>query len=287
MCIRDRDKYDEVIVPDYTFIASANAVKMTGAKVRLVDIEEENFCLDLEKVVATSRTKAMVYVDLNGRSGNMKRVRDFCKNYDIVLIEDACQALGSKYQGKYLGTFGDFGCFSLNFWKIITTGEGGFVVTHNQEDYEKIERLKNFGRLTGGADVYEEMGFNFKFTDLQAVVGIEQLKTIKKRMIKKRKIYEWYKGKPAPKGYVPYFVELLDDRRDEIFEHLDKNGIRARKSHPPIHTQPVYSNQFGDFPVATRTSQRALWLPSYLKLNQSDINYILERIREVKNYVDV
>lgn len=273
---------DKVIVPDLTMIASANAVRMTGAEPVLVDIDPFNFCMDFESIVTikshepVTTIKAMIYVDLNGRSGNMKRLEKYCKEHDIVLIEDACQALGSKFQGKYLGTFGRFGCFSLGFHKIITTGQGGFIVSHTEKDYEEIEKLKDFGRVHGGHDRHDFMGFNFKFTDLQAVIGIEQLKTMEWRMKKKRQLYKWYFDEEAPVGYVPWFIEYIGFDRDEIYEKLMSKGIGCRRMYPPIHRQKIYKNAYpwDYFSNTENISEMILWLPSSLSLTKKQVYYI-------------
>ena len=141
---------DSVIVPDYTMIATPNAVKWTGAEVILCDIDKENLCLDLDKVEATdnrnqsiskSLWKTMIYVPINGRCGNMNEVIDFCNKYHMCLIEDACQAFGSKWNDKYLGTFGCMGVFSFTPHKIITTGQGGAIVTNSEKIYTRIKKL--------------------------------------------------------------------------------------------------------------------------------------------------
>ena len=265
-------KGDKVLVPDLTMVATANAVRMTGAEPILVDIDPWNFCLDIHAV--HSEAKAMIYVDLNGRSGNMREMKKYCKD-NIILIEDACQAFGSKHKGKYLGTFGRFGCFSLGFHKIITTGQGGFVVTHTKVDYEAIERLKDFGRVKSGNDIHDHMGFNFKFTDLQAVIGIEQLKTIEWRMKKKRQIYQWYFDEEAPEGYVPWFIEYVGFplERDELYEMLMKKKIGCRKMYPPIHTQKIYKTD-KEFHFAETISEMILWLPSSLSLTKEQVRMV-------------
>lgn len=274
-------KGDRVLVPDLTMIATANAVRMTGAEPILVDIDAFNFCLDLgmAMVQPDDAVKAMIYVDLNGRSGDMKAVKRFCKLYHLTLIEDACQSLGSKHKGQYLGTFGRFGCFSLGFHKIITTGQGGFIVTHNKKDYESIERLKDFGRVKGGSDIHDYLGFNFKFTDLQAVIGIEQLKTIEWRMEKKRQLYKWYFDEEAEEGYVPWFIEYIGFDRDEVYEKLMSKKIGCRKMYPPIHSQKIYEN--GNFPNAENISEMVLWVPSSLSLTKKQVDMI-RREYEIK-----
>ncbi|GAH87899.1 unnamed protein product, partial [marine sediment metagenome] len=151
---------DEVIVPDFTMIASANAVSLVGAKPVLVDVDPSNLCLDLDKAEAavTPRTKAIMYVSLNGRCHDMNRVVALTKKYNLYLVEDAAQALGSRYRGEHLGTFGEIGSFSFSFPKIITTGQGGALVTDDVELFRKMSMIKDFGRPRGGVDYHEIMG---------------------------------------------------------------------------------------------------------------------------------
>jgi len=173
-------KEDEVIVPDYTMIASANAVVLVGAKPILVDIDPSNLCLDLELAVGaiTPKTRAIMFVSINGRCPDMDKVIALAGKYNLYLIEDAAQSLGSRYKGKHLGTFAEIGSFSFSFPKIITTGQGGALVTDNEELFRKISMIKDFGRPQSGVDYHEIMGLNSKFTDLQAVIGIEQMKRL-------------------------------------------------------------------------------------------------------------
>ena len=270
---------DIVFVPDLTMIADANAVFMVGATPMLVDIDFD-LCLDIEKVPNLGHVKAMIYVDFNGRSGDIRKVKSYCRKNNIILIEDACQALGSKHKDKYLGTFGRFGCFSLGFHKIITTGQGGFIVTHTKADYEAIERLKDFGRIKGGNDIHDHLGFNFKFTDLQAVIGIEQLKTIEWRMKKKRQIYKWYHDVEAPEGYVPWFIEYFSFHRNEMYKYLMKKGIGCRKMYPPISSQEIYGGTCENM-TTQNASDTILWLPSSLSLTKKQVDYIR---RECENF---
>ncbi len=267
---------DEVIVPDLTMIATINAVRMIGAVPVLVDVDMD-MCLNISKIRKTDKTKAVIYVDLNGRSGNMRMIRRFCTTRNLILIEDACQAFGSRNSGAYLGTFGRFGCFSLGFHKIITTGQGGFIVSKTRRDYEAIERLKDFGRLKGGNDIHDYMGFNFKFTDLQAVIGIEQLKTIKWRMDKKRQLYKWYWGKEVDKEYIPWFIDFMSNNNDKLYWKFKNAGIETRKMYPAIHTQKIYK-QDGRFPNSIDFAKRILWLPSSLNMTEEQVNKVKEQL---------
>lgn len=266
---------DKVFVPDYTMIATPNAVRMTGATPVLVDVGKDH-CLDITKV--KGKAKALIYVEINGRPGNLNEVVEYCKKNKLTLIEDSCQSFGSyTKEGQKLGTFGRFAAFSLGFHKIITTGQGGFIVSHTKKDYEAIERLKDFGRLQGGNDVHDHLGFNFKFTDLQAVIGLEQLKTIEWRIEKKKQLYEWMWGKQP--DHVPWFLEVILNDPDRIHESLREEGIATRLLYPPVHTQKIYKQR--GFPVATWVSEHGLWLPSSLHLKERDILFIKKKLNSL------
>ena len=181
---------DEVLVPNFTFIATANAVRLCGAKPVFVDIDKTNLGIDPKKIKIkiSKKTKAIVVVHVSGRSANINKIIDISKKYNLKIVEDAAEALYSRHdKKKFLGTLGDVGCFSLSPNKIITTGQGGIIVTNKKNIYENIKRLKDQGRLvrgSGGDDTHNFEGYNFKFNDISAVIGLEQLKLIKKRKLK-------------------------------------------------------------------------------------------------------
>ncbi|MBI2857796.1 MAG: DegT/DnrJ/EryC1/StrS family aminotransferase, partial [Chloroflexi bacterium] len=193
MAIGVKDE-DEVIVPDYTMIASANAVVLAGARPVLVDIDPADLALDpvLTEKAITPRTRAIMHVSINGRSGNIESIGDLARKHRLFLIEDAAQSLGSRYQGRHMGTFGDIGSFSFSPHKIITTGQGGALITDDDGLFKKISMIKDFGRQQGGIDYHEVMGLNSKFTDLQSVIGIEQMKKLDWRVTRKKGIYRLY-----------------------------------------------------------------------------------------------
>ena len=285
----------EVIVPDYTMIASANAVVLVGAKPVLVDIDRTNLCLDLdlmEKAI-TPRTKAIMLVTINGRYPEMEKFVEFARDHSLFLIEDAAQSLGSRYDGKYLGTFGEIGSFSFSAPKVITTGQGGALVTDSEELYQKILKIKDFGRSQGGVDYHETMGYNFKFTDLQAVIGIEQMKKLGWRVKRKKEMYKLYKDLLEGVGGIefidtnlgdtsPWFIDILvrggKEKRDELMSFLDEKGIGTRPFYPAIHAQPPYSWVKGDFNNSKYISTRGLWLPSASFLSDEDIERICKEI---------
>ncbi len=286
---------DEVIVPDFTMIASANAVVLVGSKPVLVDIHSSNLCLDLEKAAAaiTPRTKAVMYVSLNGRTHDMNEVAALARRHNLYLVEDAAQSLGSRFQGKHLGTFGEIGSFSFSFPKIITTGQGGALVTDSEELFRKISLIKDFGRPRSGVDYHEVMGFNSKFTDLQAVIGIEQMKKLDWRVRRKKEIYQLYRQllpKIEPVSMIdtdledcsPWFIDILVDGegvRDKLAAFLNERGIGTRPFYPAIHTQPPYAHVKGDFNNSWHISQRGLWLPSASFLTDRDIERVCLEIK--------
>ena len=286
------EKYDTVIVPDFTMIATPNAVRWADSRVKLCDIERETLCLNLDKIETWFHAKAVIYVPINGRSGDMDKVVDYCKRYDIYLIEDACQAFGSKYNGKYLGTFGEVGVFSFSPHKIITTGQGGAVVTDNEDIYDKVKKLKDFYRTKPGVDVHTDIGYNFKFTDLQAVIGIEQLKGIYERTYWKKITYKGYEQCLEDVDFlemlstdltdtVPWFVDILlkGVDREKFISYLKANGIGSRPFYPPVSHQAPYSVNL-TFATVADISSRGLWLPSSIGITLEEIEYVCDVIKK-------
>jgi perosamine synthetase len=185
-------KRDIVLVSAYTMVATANAAKILGLKVKFVDIDPINLNMcptDLQKKI-NKNVKAIVYTTMNGRSGHIKKISEICKKKKIFLIEDSAHSLGSYFEKKHHGNFGIASSFSLSMPKIITTGQGGVVCTNNLSIYKKIKLIKDFGRKKPGTDEYKILGFNFKFTDLQASLGLSQLQNIHKKIKKKKKFLQ-------------------------------------------------------------------------------------------------
>jgi perosamine synthetase len=185
------------------------------------------------------------------------------------------------FTGRYLGTFGRFGCFSLSFHKLITTGQGGIIVSHTKEDYETIERWKDHGSIGEWFDKHDYFGFNFCYTDLQAVVGLSQLKSVKKRIQKKRNIFKWYFDVEPEPGYVPWFMEYYAENKEKCIAYLKKHGIMSRSFYPPIHSQKIYQNAY--CPVTEVKSERGLWLPSSLTLTKDQVIYIKEVLKKYES----
>jgi perosamine synthetase len=282
---------DEVIVPDFTMIASANAVILAGARPVLVDVDRETLCtdLDLAEKAITPRTKAMMIVSLNGRYPDMQRAISLARQHGLGVVEDAAQSLGSRCGGKHLGTFGHIGSFSFSSPKVITTGQGGALVTDDGALFERISMIKNFGRRQSGVDYHEVLGYNFKFTDLQAVIGVEQMKKLNWRVGRKKEMFTLYRRKLADLPQVefietdledtsPWFIDILVPDSQSLATHLKKSGIGTRPFYPPIHSQPPYRID-GVFPVSDYVSAHGLWLPSSSFLANKDILRICGEIR--------
>jgi perosamine synthetase len=195
------EQNDEVIIPDLTFVASPNSVDLAGGKVSLVDINKKDLGLDLTKTeqLITSKTKGVMPVDFNGRSPDMIGLQEIAKKNSMFVVEDACHTIGSFYQGKHMGCFSDIGIFSLSTPKIITAGQGGVLVTDNSELYEKIRMIKDFGRDVDkkhnmkNAFDHVLMGYNFKFTEFQAAVGVAQMRKLPQRIKHKKRMYTIFK----------------------------------------------------------------------------------------------
>jgi len=282
---------DSVIVPDFTMIATPNAVRWAGAEPILCDIDPQTLCLDLNQVRLRGNTAAMIYVPINGRSGDMDEVKSYCADHGLILIEDACQALGSQCGDRKLGTFGDIGVYSFTPHKIITTGQGGAVVTNNDDLAAKVRKLKDFHRLSAGVDQHDGIGFNFKFTDLQAVIGIEQIKIIDERIARRRAVWETYAERLAHLEWleflpmdteraVPWFADVLlnEAEKQPFMDHLKASGVGARTFYPPLHTQPPYSDQAGEFRVTTDIASRGVWLPSSIQLSAEELEKVVSTI---------
>ena len=287
---------DEVIVPDLTFLATANAVEMTGAKAILADIDPKTLTLNnecFEKAI-TKKTKAVIPVHVSGRAADMEAITAIAGKNKLHVIEDAAEAFMSKHKGKFLGTLGKTGCFSLSPAKTISTGQGGFIVTNDDTLSVKLKMLKDQGRPvrgTGGDDTHPGLGFNFKFTDLQAAVGLGQLTYLKKRIARMRKNHLLYQKHLSDvnqivllpfniqEGELPQWTDAVVERRDELAAYLLEHGIDSRKFWFPIHTQAYYKQTDRNFPVSSKLSKKALWLPSAFTLTDEEVTRVCETIK--------
>lgn len=290
---------DEVIVPDFTFVATANAVKLTGATPVLADIKREDLTIDPSKIEKnmSDKTKAIIPVHFNGRPADMDRINQISKKHGLYVVEDCCQALGSRWKGRHLGTFSDIGCFSLTTTKIVTTGQGGMMVTDSSELYERMARLKDHGRaervdLKPVEDYHPEIGFNFKLTDLQAAVGLAQFSKLDWRVNRIKEIYALYRKELREiesltfldmdlAENTPWYVDTMlneANKHKELKDFLKERNIGTRLFYIPLHMQPCYKTD-GDFANSIYVSERGLFLPSSTFLSDDDILRVCNEIK--------
>ena len=286
---------DDVLVPDWTMVATPNSVKMLGANPVFVDIEPETFCIDIAKVEAaiTPRTKAVVHVSMNARTNDIAALAALCKRRGVVLIEDSAQALGSYHHGVHLGTFGAVGSLSFSAPKIISTGQGGALITNDDKLAEAIRKIKDFGRAKGGTDKHDVIGWNFKFTDMQGIVGVEQMKKLPFRVKRMRQIWEQYKMHlqdvpqvemckydEVEQGWIPWFIDIFVEDKEGLQQHLKSHGIGTRFVYPAIHTQDCYPEFHGlSFPVTEHVARRGIWLPSSSKLSDAEVARVCNAVK--------
>lgn len=287
---------DDVIVPDVTFIATANAVRLAGATPVLVDIDPRTLTIDIEAAEAaiTPRTRAIVPVHVSGRPAAIDRIVEIARRRGLAVIEDAAEAFLSKLDGRCLGTIGDAGCLSFSPNKMIMTGQGGMVLTHRADLAARVRALKDHGRPvrgTGGNDLHPTLGFNFKLTNLQAAVGLAQAEAIESRVEKTRQLFRAYRrglegvegivlpGFDVDAGVTPQWIDAVAEDRDALIAHLLERQIDCRPFWFPLHTQRPYLQADAPFPVSTSLIRRALWLPSALSLTEADIETVCSEIR--------
>ena len=262
----------KVAVPNLTMMATATAAELAGCEIALVSNNE------IPKDVDT-----FIHVSFNGRDNDIEKV--ISDNPKINIIEDACQSFGSKHKGRYLGTFGKIGCFSFSPHKILSAGNGGCVVTNDDEIARDVRKLKNFGRESGGADIHESVGYNFKFTDIQADFILPQFDSLEEKIERKKEIYRRYYSKlkdiMIPHDGTPWFVDVYVDDREALSGDLSKEDVGTRNMYPLIKKQPPFYNSqvSGDTTEDIHRSETGLWLPSSLDLSEKEIDYIIEKIK--------
>ena len=289
---------DEVIVPDITFGATAMGVKLSGAKITLVDVNKNdlNFNLkELQKKI-NKKTKVIIPVHISGRAAEMDTLKKIAKKNKLYILEDAAEALYSKYKNKFLGTIGDLGCFSLTASKAITTGQGGIIVTNKKKLYQKIKLLKNqgiLGRSDGGDVKHITVGYNFKYTNLQAAMGLAQLSTLKKRAHKLKNINRLYKKKLKDVknleflkynfsgGEVPLWTDVYaSKKRDELIKFLKSKGVICRKYWYPLHYQKPFKESNKKYKISSSIYKKLFWLPSSSNLSNREISYVCDLIKK-------
>ena len=296
---------DEVVVPSFTFIATANAPLFVGAKPVFAEIEDRTYGLEPEDVKEriTSKTKAIIPIHYGGCSCLIRELKEIAEDYHLLLIEDAAESFGAKIKDKRVGTFGDSAMLSFCQNKVITTGEGGAIVTDSKEVYEKLKLIISHGRLetqdyftsTEYMD-YVALGYNFRMPTMVAALGLSQLKKIDKIIEMRRERAEYLTEKLSkikeitlPTSLPDYFhvyqmyvIRINENLRNDLMKYLSDKGIMTKVYFPPIHLTHFYRTKFGykggELPITEEVSDQVLSLPIYPTLTEKEIDHIIEKI---------
>jgi perosamine synthetase len=287
---------DEVIVPTLTYISSVNAIKYTGATPVFVDSLADTWQMDPADVSAkiSEKTKAIMVVHLYGHPCDMDSLFSIAKKQNLFMIEDCAEAIGSKYKGKSVGTFGDIATFSFFGNKTITTGEGGMVVTNDETLHDRVVHFKGQGLAKHREYWHDVVGYNYRMTNVCAAIGLAQLEQVNDFLQRKLEIATTYE-KAFKKSPVEFHKSHADvthsywmcsilvpeaKQRDELREHLKENGIETRPLFYPVHTMPMYSDKFERLVVAEDLAWRGINLPSFPQLTDNEVHSIIMAINK-------
>lgn len=287
---------DEVIVPTLTYISSANSVTYTGARPVFADSRESDWQIDPHDVAKriTPATKAIMAVHLYGGACDMKALYAIASEHSLFLIEDCAEAIGTYYEGKHVGVFGDIAAFSFFGNKTITTGEGGMVTTNDETLYERAIRFRGQGLAKHREYWHEVIGYNYRMTNICAAIGLAQLERVEDILRRKREIAHRYQrrleglplvmqSEPENVRHSYWMVSILVENhedRDKLRSHLAEKGIETRPFFYPIHAMPMYDSRFQRFPVAESLSRRGINLPSWPDLGLDTVDFICDQIIE-------
>ena len=292
---------DEVIVPGLTYIATAHAARLLGARVRLADVRLDDGLIDPEQVerLITKKTKAIVAVHLNGQACDLRALRGIAAAHNVRVIEDAAQALCSSGREGRLGTTCDAGTFSMSIAKLITTGEGGFVAVRDEESAARLRKLRNQGVQAVADNVFEEFGFNLRFNDLLAGVGLAQVARLREKIKAVKRVYRYYRNQLATLPYlfvleldvrkkggeVPLWTQVLCAQREKVIDLLAERGVQARPFHPCLNASPQL-NCPEPLPVAEWYASVLMTLPSGPDQTKENLQRTVTALREIAGQVD-
>jgi Predicted pyridoxal phosphate-dependent enzyme apparently involved in regulation of cell wall biogenesis len=299
---------DEVIIPDVTWIATSAPINYVGATPVFADIDRNTWCISVEslKRCITSKTKAVIPVDLYGNIPDMDEIRSVCKEYNIMIIEDAAEAMGSMYKGLKAGSLGDVGVFSFHGSKIMTTGEGGMLLTDNEKVYKRILKLRDHGRAVSNKMFWnDEIGYKYKMSSMQAALGIAQLERIEELVEKKRDIFNFYKKELGDIEGVTlneeqnntrnnyWMVTIVWDNekypitKEEFIEELRKYNIDSRPFFYPLSMEPAYKDMVKDKKysilnkISYDISSRAINLPCGMMMTEELVKKVCDRVKKI------
>ena len=274
----------KVAVPNITMIATINAIIWAGAEPVIVDVDN-TLCMSLDSLKKVPDVNAAVFVPLNGRVGSGLEIQEYCKDKDIILIEDSAHALGSSYENQKCGSLGSLSIFSFTPHKIITMGQGGMVLLDDEDLYQKLIDMKTFNREKDKSDVHKGFGLNFKITDLQSSLGLSQLSKLEEFIKLKNELYRQY-SKNINEKYLksfneyetPWFVDFYcnnENQRDQLHVYLQEKNIETRFSYPSLSSQSYLQNiEKTDLTFSEKVSNNILWLPSSTNLSSEDVEYV-------------
>jgi len=289
---------DEVIVPTLTYIASANAVKYCGATPVFADSDPATMTIDPAAATAkvTARTKAIMPVHLYGHPADMQQIKALADRCAIAVVEDAAEAHGALWNGRKVGGLGDCGVFSFFGNKIITTGEGGAVVTNDDDLAEKLRLYRGQGMDPARRYWFPVIGYNYRMTNVAAAIGVAQMERVDQHLAARRRVANWYGERleahrecfdlpeTAPWArhvfwmYTVILRDSLTSRRDDVIAKMAAGGIETRPVFYPMHKLPPYYEENGSYPVAERLAARGLNLPTHAGLNESDIDRVVSQL---------
>lgn len=296
-------KNNEVIVPSFTFIATANSAIFVGAKPVFADIEEKTCGLDPDNVqsLINKNTKAIMPVHYGGCPCQIKELAEIAEDNDLLLIEDAAEAFGASVNGRNIGTFGDLNILSFCQNKIITTGEGGAITTDSDAIYEKLKLIRSHGRLESAdyfssSDLFDyiDVGFNWRMSNLTATLGISQINKVDKIIELRQNNVEYLSKRlleetdsviipEVPSGYehVYQLFSLFADNRDDLIKYLADNGVSSKIYFHPVHQSEFYKNKLGynvDLPVTEEVFKKTITLPMFPSITTEQMDYIAETV---------
>ena len=281
-------KGKRVAVPNITMIATINAILWAGAEPVIIDLNER-LCMSLESLQAVEKLDGVIYVPLNGRTEDGIAIEEYCNEKDIILIEDSAHALGSQYQDKMCGSLGRMSVFSFTPHKIITMGQGGLVLTDEDNLYEYLIELKTFNRSKDKSDWHDGFGLNFKITDLQSALGLSQFDKINDFIKIKKEMFQLYKNKITGYKFInffdyetPWFIDLICESerdRDNLKDLLEREDILTRESYPALSKQSfLQSVEKTSLKFSENISENILWLPSSTNLTKNQIEQVSDKI---------
>jgi perosamine synthetase len=294
---------DEVITTPFSFVATANCILFEGAKPVFTDICPKTLNMDIEGIEKkiTRRTKAILAVDVFGNPMDIESLRAIARRYDLLLLEDSCEALGSEYKGRKSGSMADGAVFAFYPNKQITTGEGGMVVTNNTEIAELCRSYRSQGRAVTGLWLeHERMGYNYRLSELNSALGVAQMDRLDEFIDIRNSIAEKYNARlsnikgvtvpfiPSQVTRMSWFVYVIRlDRsidRNKVMQHLLDNGVSCRPYFTPIHLQPYFTELFGykegDFPITEEVASSTIALPFFNNLQEEQIDYVVSVLSE-------